>query len=81
MTDLPDATEKICQLKGSLLSMQVFIAALAEVLPSDARSMLAEAFREGSEAQRTALLNAIVSEHVLASFELETQRTSAILAP
>ena len=79
MKDLQAATEKICDLKGSMLALDAFMAALIQVLPHDARLPLQAAYEKEAEALRTVLLSATISEHTIAAAERDIQRMSNIL--
>lgn len=77
METLEDATLKICELKGSVLALESFIAALVQVLPPDAMQPLREAFARQAEVGRTVLLNARISEHTLASYDGDAHRLAS----
>jgi hypothetical protein len=74
MKNLQDASERICELKGNLVALDVLTTALIQALPPDARSRLAQRFEAGTEAARTFLLHAPISEHTLAAFEHDIRR-------
>jgi hypothetical protein len=79
MKNLQDATEKICDLKGSVMAIEALMDALLRVLPLDALRALAVEYDREVEAMQTVLLNASVSEHTLAAAERDVQRASSIL--
>ncbi|NML16477.1 hypothetical protein [Azohydromonas caseinilytica] len=79
MKDLQEATEKICELKGSLVALDALITALLQVMPAQARAELSETFERYAEMARTVLLHAPISEHSIAAFERDVQRTSQLL--
>jgi len=79
MKNLQDATEKICDLKGSVMAIEALMDALLRVLPLDALRALAVEYDREVEAMQTVLLNASVSEHTLAAAERDVQRVSSIL--
>lgn len=81
MKDLQEATEKICELKGSLVAMDALITALLQVLPEQARAELSCTFERYAEMARTVLLHAPISELSIAAFERDVRRTSQLLAP
>lgn len=79
MKNLQEATERICELKGSLIALDALMPALIEALPPSARAALSNAFEARAEAARTILLNADISDIVLASFERDVARHRAVL--
>jgi hypothetical protein len=79
MENLQEATEKICDLKGNVLALESFLAALIRVLPEGAVVPLQIQFQQDAEAARTMLLHAMVSEHTRAAFERDAQRLSTNL--
>ncbi|HEY0296284.1 MAG TPA: serine protease [Bordetella sp.] len=80
MKNLDEATERICELKGSLVAMDALLPALLEALPSSVHDALTRSFEAHAEAARTVMLNADISDHVLAAFERDIARTQAVLA-
>lgn len=80
MQNLQEATERICELKGNLIAMDVLLPVLLKTLPPSAHDALARSFETHAEAARTVILNSALSEHVLAAFEREIARTQAVLA-
>jgi hypothetical protein len=79
MKNLQDATEKICELKGSLVAMDALLASMLKVLPDGARQELLNAFVEHAEVARTVLLHAPISELTIAAFERDVRRNSALM--
>lgn len=79
MKNLQEATERICELKGSLIAMDALVPALLETLSPSAHGKLARSFEAHAEAARTVMLNTAISDHVLASFERDVARTRAVL--
>ncbi len=79
MKNLQEATERICELKGSLIALDALIPALIEALPASPRAALWESFDARAEAARTILLHADVSDVVLATFERDVARHRAVL--
>lgn len=79
MRNLQDATEKICELKGSLVAVNALLAAILKVLPDDARQELLRTFCEHSEVARTVLLHTQISELTLLAFERDVARDSALI--
>lgn len=80
MKTLNDATQKICQLKGTTLALECLLMAVIDSLPASARATAAQAFAQHAESARTQLLHALVSEHTIQEFERDAQRASAMLA-
>jgi hypothetical protein len=81
MKNLQEATEKICELKGSLLVLDTLLLSLIQVLPQDVRAALRLRFEEHTEVARTVLLHASISEHTIGTFDLEAVRALAIVGP
>lgn len=81
MKDLQEATERICELKGNLVAMDALITALLQVMPAQARAELPATFERYAEMARTVLLHAPISEHSIAAFERDVQRTTDLLGP
>ena len=79
MRNLQDATERICELKGSLVAVDVLMCALVATLPAAARIDLARLHTLHAEAARAVLLHEPISEHTLAAFEHDVQRTAVML--
>jgi hypothetical protein len=79
MKNLQDATERICELKGSLVALDALVAALINSLPVEARATLARSFETHAEVARTVLINTPTSEHTVAAFERDVRRTGALL--
>lgn len=82
MKDLQEATERICELKGSLIALDTLLTSVLHVLPDDARRVVMERFAYHAEVARTVLLHESISEHTIAAFEHDVHRIEAIgLAP
>lgn len=79
MKNLQDATERICELKGSLVALDALVAALINSLPPEARAGLARSFETHAEVARTVLINTPTSEHTVAAFERDVRRTGSLL--
>ena len=79
MNDLQDATELICDLKGSVLALNALVVALLDRLPPDQRHALAGRFDHSTEVARTVLLNEPISEHTIAAFERDARRISVLI--
>jgi len=80
MKDLQEATERICQLKGSLIGLDALLPALMEAVHPADRVRLTASFEAHAEAARTILLHTDISDVVLATFERDVERNRAILA-
>ena len=79
MKNLQEATERICELKGSLVALDALVPSLVDALSASARARLLESFDAHSEAARTVLLHADVSDVVLSTFERDVARNRAVL--
>ena len=79
MKNLQEATERICELKGSLVALDALLPALIEALPASARATVRVSFEAHAEAARTVLLHADISDVVLATFERDVARHRALL--
>jgi hypothetical protein len=80
MKNLQEATEKICDLKGSLVALDALMTALLQELPTHMRAELLGAFARHAEVARTVLLHAPISESTIAAFERDVSRMSAFIA-
>jgi len=79
MKNLQEATERICELKGSLLALDALMMAFVQVLPPEARAALRDRYEAHAEIARTVLLHAPISEHTIGTFDHESRRTLAML--
>ena len=77
MKNLQEATERICELKGSLIALDALLTALLREMPDVARPGLARELAQLSEVARTVLLHAPVSELTCSSFERDVARFTA----
>ncbi|GKS90723.1 serine protease [Acidovorax sp. SUPP2539] len=80
MKNLQDVTERICELKGSLIAIDALLPALLDALPSGAHDTLARSFDAHVEAARTVMLHAPISDHVLSTFERDAARMHGVIA-
>lgn len=80
MKNLQEATERICELKGSLIALDALLPALLETLAPTAHQRLVQSFEAHAEAARTVMLHTDISDLVLAAFERDVARTRAVLA-
>lgn len=79
MKNLQEATERICELKGGLVALDALMPAVIDALGAPARSRLTASFDAHTEAARTVMLHADISETVLAAFERDVVRIRAVL--
>lgn len=79
MKNLQEATERICELKGSLVALDALVTALLQAMPEAARTDLLRVYESHAEVARTVLLNASTSEHTLAAFERDVKRTASLI--
>jgi hypothetical protein len=79
MKNLQEATEKICELKGSLVAVNALLASILRVLPDHARQELLRTFAEHSEVARTVLLHTPISESTISAFERDVARDGALI--
>jgi S1-C subfamily serine protease len=77
--NLQEATERICELKGSQVALDALVPAVIEALGAATRARLAESFDAHAEAARTVMLHADISDVVLATFERDVARNRAVL--
>jgi hypothetical protein len=80
MKNLQQATEMICDLKGSLVAMDALFTALVRQLPAESREELSRAFSLHAEVARTVLLHAPISDFTVAAFERDVSRLSSVIA-
>ena len=79
MKNLQEATERICELKGSLVALDALVTAMLRVMPEAGRAELPDIFQAHAEVARTVLLHASISEHTLAAFEHDVQRMAQMV--
>ncbi len=79
MNNLQDATERICELKGDVMALDALCTARLQQLAPPARERFRTTFEGWAEIARTALLNAEISEHTIATFERDTLRIGALI--
>jgi hypothetical protein len=77
--NLQEATERICELKGSVVALDVLVLAFVQTLSEPMRARMLASFDANAEAARTVLVFADVSDLVLASFERDVARNRAVL--
>jgi len=79
MRNLQEATERICELKGGLVALDALLPAVIDTLSAAGLSRLTASFDAHAEVARTLMLNSEMSDMVLAAFEREVARNSALL--
>ena len=79
MKNLQEATERICELKGSLLVLDTLLISLIQAMPAEVRAAARLRFEANAEVARTVLLHASISEHTIGTFDLEAARALAIV--
>lgn len=79
MNNLQEVTERICELKGSLVALDALVPAVIEALSASTLARLIESFDAHAEAARTVMLHADISDIVLATFERDVERNRALL--
>lgn len=79
MKNLQEATERICELKGSQVALDALVPALIDALPPTLRARLRESFDSHAEVARTVMLHADISELVLSTFERDVARMATRL--
>jgi S1-C subfamily serine protease len=80
MNNLQQATERICELKGNIVALDALTGALLQELEPAVRQRLLDRFESVAEVARTAMLNASISAHTVAAFELDVERLRARVA-
>lgn len=80
MKNLQDASEMICDLKGSLVAMDALLSAMVHQLPAQSRDDLGRAFAWHAEVARTVLLHTPISDFTVAAFERDVSRMSSVIA-
>ena len=79
MNNLNEATEKICELKGSVVALDALITALLHELSPTQREGLLRRFSGHTEVARTVMLHATISEHTLNTFERDVGRFASLI--
>jgi len=78
MKDLQEATERICELKGSLIALDVLVTTLINALPAGDRRKVMAQFAQHAEVARNVLLHEPISELTIGSFEHDVRRIAAL---
>jgi hypothetical protein len=81
VNNLQEATEKICELKGSVLALDAVLTALITAMPEAERASMGALLERHGELARTVLLNAPISEHTISAYEHEMRRFGSLLRP
>lgn len=79
MKNLQEATERICDLKGSLVALDALVTALLHELPAPLRANLMRSFESNAEVARTVMLHTAISEHTISAFERDVSRMSHLI--
>ena len=79
MNNLQETTERVCELKGQLVALDAFAGALLQQLPARRARAFSAPTRAYAEMARTSMLNAAISEHAIAAFELDVERTRTLV--
>jgi S1-C subfamily serine protease len=77
--NLQQATERICELKGSLIALDALCSALIQQLSPTERMHFRRVYGDWTEIARTSMLNAEISEHSIAAFEVDVGRVAALV--
>lgn len=78
MKTLQDASERICELHGSHVALEVSLSALMASLPVDVLDAMGRELRRHGEVAATAMLHQAISEHSLSAFEHDAARHLAL---
>ena len=81
MNNLQEATEQICDLKGSVLAFDALMTAILAGMSPVERTALAGRFAISAEVARTVLLHELISDHTILGFERDTARLKQLIQP
>jgi hypothetical protein len=81
LKNLQEATERICELKGSLVALDALFTALLINLPIEMRQAVLRTFEAHAEVARTVLLHTPISELTIAAFEGDVRRIAGFAGP
>ena len=81
MNNLQEATERICDLKGSVLALDTLMTALLDGMSATERAGLAARFALNAEVARTVLLHEPISDHTIMGFERDAKRLRILIDP
>jgi Trypsin-like peptidase domain len=79
MKNLQEATERICELKGNVLALDVLCSALVQQLAPAVREQVRRLLEHDAEIARTLMLNAAISEVSITAFERDVARMTALI--
>jgi hypothetical protein len=79
MKNLQEATEMICDLKGSVIALDALVTALIHQMPAESRAELLREFNSTAEMARTVLVHAPISDQTIAGFERDVERFAALI--
>lgn len=79
MKNLQEATERICDLKGSILALDALLMALIDGMTPAAREEVRQRYERHAEVARTVMLNT-ASEHTLHAFERDVRSSCKLLS-
>jgi S1-C subfamily serine protease len=79
MKNLQEATERICELKGDVLAVDVLCGALIQQLTPSGRARVRRLLDHDAEVARTLMLHAAISEHSISTFERDVTRLTALI--
>jgi len=79
MKDLEEATEKICELKGDLLALDVVLASLTQILAPEVRAQWLRSLDASAEFAATVLMNTVVAECTVDAYTREVARWRKLL--
>jgi hypothetical protein len=77
--NLQEATERICELKGSVLALDALTAAIVAGMSDADRAALSTRFASNEEVARTVLLHELISDHTILGFERDAKRIRQLL--
>jgi hypothetical protein len=77
--NLQEATERICDLKGSVLALDVLMTAILDGMSPEQRAALATRFAVNAEVARTVLLHEAISDQTLVGFERDARRIDHLI--
>lgn len=75
-----DAADRLGELQGRLIAIDVALSAVVAALPADRRAAVARLHDLHAEAARSVLLQEHVPERTLAAFEQDVRRTAVMFS-
>ncbi|MDT7834203.1 trypsin-like peptidase domain-containing protein [Aquabacterium sp. OR-4] len=79
MRNLQEATERICELKGSLVALETLAAAMLHVISDEQRQRLRQVLERHAEVARSVLIHAPISELTIGAFEHSVARSLGLI--